>query len=322
MNGNLSREKVAEQNILPDTSNSKTPATSDLRIQQSWERCASAYNLDPSQGWMADVLSGAEFRQASGRSALLLKSAMGEMRRLFDLVQGMGLMVLLADPDATILARCADETHLSVCRRLHLRKGAIWHESAAGTNGVGTCVKEKCPIFLGQGEHWRFCFSLLASYAAPVFDAQGRVAGALNLAAFSGNTTKPYAALVMETLLQSGRRIEEQLFRAHYAGNKILTLGPAEGCSAPLVALNAGGEVIGATHATRTMMGWTDDMIKDHPNLLTELESDTEISLQKAEESVVRSALAASHGNVAATARGLGISRATLYRKMKTLNIQ
>ncbi|WP_338332185.1 helix-turn-helix domain-containing protein [Acetobacter sp. LMG 32666] len=313
---------MAEEDILPHPVNEKTPATSEICIQQSWERCASAYNLDPSQGWIADVLSGAEFRQASGRSSLLLKSAMGEMRRLFDLVQGMGLMVLLADPDATILARCADETHLSVCRRLHLRKGAIWHESAAGTNGVGTCVKEKCPIFLGQGEHWRFCFSLLASYATPVFDAQGRVAGALNLAALSGNSTKPYAALVMETLLQSGRRIEEQLFREQYAGKKILTLGPADGCSSPLVAVNADGEVTGATHATREMMGWTDDMIKDHPNLLTELEAGSEMSLQKAEESVVRSALAASHGNVAATARSLGISRATLYRKMKVLQIQ
>lgn len=322
MNGNQSRARIAEDDILPHPVHERTPATSDTCIQQSWERCASAYNLDPSQGWIADVLSGAEFRQVSGRSSLLLKSAMGEMRRLFELVQGMGLMVLLADPDATILARCVDETHLSVCRRLHLRKGAIWHESAAGTNGVGTCVKEKCPIFLGQGEHWRFCFSLLASYAVPVFDAQGHVAGALNLAAPSGNSTRPYAALVMDTLLQSGRRIEEHLFREHYAGQKILTLGPAEGCSSLLVALNGDGDVTGATHAARRLMGWTDDMIKDHPNLLTELESGSEISLQKAEESVVRSALAASHGNVAATARSLGISRATLYRKMKGLHIQ
>lgn len=322
MNGKRSGKNTADEDLLPSPVNHKTPPISDVRIQQSWERCASAYNLDPSQGWIADVLSGAEFRQASGRSSLLLKSAMGEVRRLFDLVQGMGLMVLLADPDATILARCADETHLSVCRRLQLRKGAVWHESAAGTNGVGTCVKEKCPIFLGQGEHWRFCFALLASYAVPVFDAQGHVAGALNLAAFNGNSTKPYAALIMDTLLQSGRRIEEQLFRAHYAGRKILTLGVAEGCSAPLVALNNAGDVVGATHASRAMMGWTESMIKDHPNLLSELETGSEISLQKAEESVVRSALAVSHGNVAATARSLGISRATLYRKMKGLNIQ
>lgn len=290
-------------------------------VQQSWQRCMSAYNLDPAQGWTADVLSSAEFLHISSRSAILLKSAMGEMRRLFKLVQGMGLMVLLADPDATILARCADETHLSVCRRLYLRKGAIWNEAVAGTNGVGTCIKEQCPIFLGQGDHWRFCFSLLASYAVPLFDAQGQLAGALNLAALSGNTTRPYAALVTETLMLSGRRIEEQLFRTRYEGDRILTLGPAEDCSSPLVAINTDGEVTGATHAARALMGWTDDMIQDHPHLLGELNSEGTVSFEKAEESVIRSALAGCQGNVSATAQSLGVSRATLYRKMKALNI-
>lgn len=321
MSGNERPVPAVENDVLLRRSSQPLQPVSPLYVEQSWERCASAYHLDPSQGWTADVLSGAEFRHVSGRAAVLLKSAMDEMRRLFDLVQGMGLMVLLADPDATILARCVDETHLSMCRRLHLRKGAIWSEAEAGTNGVGTCIKEQCPVFLGQGEHWRFCFSLLASYAVPLFDAQGRVAGALNLAALSGNTTRPYAALVMETLLQSGRRIEEQLFRSRYAGQKILTLGAAEGCSSPLVALNTDGEVTGATHSARTLMGWTDTMIQDHPNLLTELEAGTEVSLQKAEECVVRSALAGCQGNVTATAQSLGISRATLYRKMKALGI-
>lgn len=291
-------------------------------VEHSWQRCASAYHMDPAQGWTPDILSGAEFRHISGRSAVFLKSAMGEMHHLFELVQGMGLMVLLADPTATILARCVDETHLSVCRRLHLRKGAIWSEASAGTNGVGTCMQEKCPVFLGQGDHWRFCFSLLASYAVPVFDAQGHIAGALNMAAMSGDTTRPYANLLMETLKLSGRRIEEDLFRSRYAGEKILALGPADGCSSLFVAVNEAGEVTGATHAARTLMGWTDDMIHERPNLLTELETSTEISFKRAEKCVVRSALAATQGNVSAAARGLGISRATLYRKLKALNIE
>lgn len=88
-----------------------------------------------------------------------------------------------------------------------------------------------------------------------------------------------------------------------------------------MVAINTDGEVTGATHAARTLMGWTDDMIQDHPNLLAELDSEGTVSFQKAEESVVRSALAACQGNVSATAQSLGVSRATLYRKMKALNI-
>lgn len=182
-------------------------------VAKSWQRCAGSYQLDPAQGWRAEILSGAEFRHISGRSATLLKMAVPEMRRLFTLVQGLNLMVLLADSDATILARSVDETHLLTCRRLQLREGAMWDERVAGTNGIGTSVRDGCPIFLGEGEHWRFCFSLLASYAAPIFDSQGRVAGAINLAALSGDSTRPVASLVLETLLQSARRIEERLFR-------------------------------------------------------------------------------------------------------------
>lgn len=290
-------------------------------VQKSWIRCETSYQLDPSQKWKADVLCGAEFRHVSSQSALLLRQASEEMQHLFTLVQGLGLMVLLADPNAMILARCADETHLSVCRRLNLREGAIWNEAIAGTNGIGTCVEDRCPIFLGRGAHWRFCFSLLISYAVPIFDAQGRVAGALNLASMNGKTEKPIDKLLMETLAQSGRRIEEQLFRNSYAGQKILTLGSVRGCSAPLVSINDQGEITGATYAAREWMGWTDQTIAQHPNLLNELEEGSEISFQKAEENVIRSALAVSQGNVTQAARGLGISRATLYRKMKSFGI-
>ncbi len=291
-------------------------------VAKSWQRCVSSYNLDPAQGWQADVLSGAELRHVSTRSASLLRIAMPEMQRLFSLVQGLDFMVLLADPDATILARNIDEAHMGLCRRLALREGAIWSESMAGTNGIGTAVQDGCPIFLGEGEHWRFCFSLLASYAVPIFNAHGQVAGAINLAAFNGDTSRRLAPLVLDTLLQSGRRIEEQLFREYHDGARVLTLGVAEGCSAPLVAINAEGEVTGATHAARTLTGWTDDMIRTHPNLLHRLEAEERVSFRKAEENVIRSALALAHGNVTATARHLGIGRATLYRKMKALGIR
>ena len=296
--------------------------SSTTEVTKSWQRCASSYHLDPSQGWKADVLSGAELRHVSGCSTNLLKTAIPEMRRLFGLMQGLGLMVLLADRDAIILARNIDDGHLPVCRRLELREGAIWSESAAGTNGIGTVAQDRTPIFLGEGEHWRFCFSRLASYAVPVFDARGQVAGVINLAAFNGNTTRPVAPLVLDALQQSGRRIEEQLFRDCYPGARILTLGAAEGCSAPLVSINDDGDIMGATHAARALTGWTDDMISAHPNLLTKLEAGEELSFQKAEENVIRSALALSNGNASATARSLGISRATLYRKMRVLGVR
>mgnify|MGYP003362490000 CR=1 FL=1 len=268
------------------------------------------------------MLSGAEFRHVSGRSAALLRAALPEMRRLFALVRGLDFMVLLADADAMILARCVNETHLSASRRMHLRRGAIWSERTAGTNGIGTAMETCRPIVLGQGEHWRFCLARLASYAVPVFDAQGRVAGALNLAALTGDTTRAAAPLVLEVLAQAGQRIEELLFHTHHAGERIVNLGETRGCSTPLVAVNAQGNITGATHAARALTGWTEGMAA--PPALPDIgpRAEAEISFQQAQANVIRAGLARFHGNATATARGLGISRATLYRKMKCVGIK
>lgn len=280
-----------------------------------------SYHLDPAQEWSADVLSGAEFRHVSMQSALLLRTAIPETRRLFELVRGLGLMVVLADHEATVLTRCFDESHVSICRRIHLQEGAMWSETAAGTNGLGTALMDEAPVALNQGEHWRYCFSMIASYAAPIFDARGGLSGALALSTPNGCMTRKAAPLLIDTIMQSCRRIEEELFRKRYAGYRILTLGTAEGCSSPLVGVDDNGQVIGATHAARCLMGWTDATLLEQPHLLAELQDSNEISFQKAEESVVRSALAALQGNVTVTAKSLGISRATLYRKMKALGI-
>ncbi|GBQ10807.1 Fis family transcriptional regulator [Komagataeibacter rhaeticus] len=300
--------------IRPAPVAEKTPPG---EIERSWQRCAGFYHLDPAQAWTATVLSGAEFRHVSGRSAALVRIALPEMRHLFTLLRGLDLMVLLADADAMILARCVDETQLSASRRLYLRRGAIWNERVAGTNGIGTSVEAGRPIVLGPGEHWRFCLARLTSFAVPLFDARGRMAGALNLAALAGTATRPVAALLLDVLLQAGRRIEELLFRACYPDHRILSLGVAQGCSTPLIALDARGDMAGATRAARMLTGWTEDTggpPSPHDGVVVE---EPDLSFRQAEANVIRAGLARCHGNATATARNLGISRATLYRKMR-----
>jgi transcriptional regulator of acetoin/glycerol metabolism len=49
---------------------------------------------------------------------------------------------------------------------------------------------------------------------------------------------------------------------------------------------------------------------------------ETGADLERAERGALRRALASSGGNVSAAARALGISRATLHRKMRSLGIR
>jgi transcriptional regulator of acetoin/glycerol metabolism len=46
-----------------------------------------------------------------------------------------------------------------------------------------------------------------------------------------------------------------------------------------------------------------------------------EVSWSETEAALIRQALAANRGNMSAAARQLGISRATIYRKSRRLNI-
>lgn len=298
------------------------PAPDAAPIVKSWQRCVSSYRLDPAQSWSADVMSGAEFRTVCARSALLLRAATPETQHLFDLSGGLGLMVVLSDRDATVLARRMNESHVPVCRRIHLQEGAIWCETAAGTNGVGTALADREAVSINPGDHWRYCLSLIASYAAPIFDAHGAVTGALALSAPQGQVNRAMAPLLIDTITHSCRRIEENLFRLCHPKSRIMTLGLAEGCSAPLVSVNEDGQVTGATHAARDLLGWTDETIGNRPNLFSALESSDALSFRRAEESVVQAALAATKGNISAAARNLGISRATLYRKMRASGLQ
>lgn len=300
-------------------------------VARSWERCESLYRMDPSRQWRAEVLSSTELRQINDCAAPLLRVGLPEMQSLFSLVRDLGLMVLLSDARAVLLARCISDCHRAVCRRLHLQEGAVWDEGLAGTNGVGTALREGCSVALTRGDHWRFCFALLESHAVPVFDGQGQLAGALNLASFGNITTRPVAPLLREALFQAARRMEEQLLRGSYPGQRIVTLGPARGSSGPLVAVNEAGDIVGATHAARTMLGWGAGQYgpaADHTGKNVNGAGvfaarppgvERAISFREAEEHVIRTALGLARGNVSAAARHLGISRATLYRKLKAL---
>lgn len=302
-------------------------------VARSWERCQALYRMDPSRQWRAEVLTSTELRQVNDSAAPLLRVGLPEIQSLFGLVRDLGLMVLLSDARAVLLARCISDSHRAVCRRLHLQEGAVWDEGLAGTNGVGTALREGCSVALTRGDHWRFCFALLESHAVPVFDGQGQLAGALNLASFGNESTRPVAPLLREALFQAARRMEEQLLRGRYPGQRIMTLGPARGSSGPLVAVNEAGDIVGATHAARTMLGWGAGQASPPEGPSGKYLTGTGVlatrpcgvervtSFREAEEHVIRTALGLARGNVSAAARHLGISRATLYRKLRALEV-
>ncbi|AFW01157.1 transcriptional regulator Fis [Gluconobacter thailandicus F149-1 = NBRC 100600] len=295
--------------------------TPQAGLSDSWTRCSANYNLDPAERWETRLLSAPELRFVSNRTRLLIQHALPEMERLHSLVMALGFTVMLADANGVVLSRQTSREDLTGCRRWGFQAGALWDEENAGTNSIGTCLQEKKPVMVLQSQHWRLCFRNLTGIAAPLYNANGKLAGVLNICSFAGNDIMPFSSLLMETMISTARQIEERLFRQFFPNETIITLGLATESSTPLVALDPDGHVRGATHSSRMRMHWPDGELEHLPALMNFLDSEDELSFRKAEVHVIRSALATTQGNVSAAARTLGVSRSTLHRKIKALNL-
>ena len=88
-----------------------------------------------------------------------------------------------------------------------------------------------------------------------------------------------------------------------------------------LIAVDEDDLVIGASRAARHMLGLTDELLRNPlpaSDVLGE-QANAELDYATAERGAIQRALARSGGNVSAAANNLGISRATLHRKLKRL---
>ena len=90
---------------------------------------------------------------------------------------------------------------------------------------------------------------------------------------------------------------------------------------AALIAVDQDDLVIGATRSARDVYGLNDDDL-DRPLSLSALQGKT-VDLARdyaqSENRIIQQSLAKSGGNISAAAREMGISRATLHRKLKKI---
>ena len=292
---------------------------------RSWRRCLLDHRLDPERAEAPRVVSGAELRQACGRAGRMLRHADPMLDQLHGLVSGLGYHVLMTDRSGIVMARRVPDGDETGCRKWFLWTGTNWSEAIEGTNGVGTCLIEQRPVTVHQSQHFRRRHTALTCTVAPLFDPAGQLVGALDASSFRPDPTGRIVPLVMAAIRDAARRIEKACFHACHPGQLILALpeGPDD-VSVPLVALDADRRIVGVTHGARVALG-----LDRHAgigtlalgDLLLDASAQEAPSFAAAERSVVAGALVQAQGNVTAAARLLGISRATLHRKIRRLEL-
>lgn len=291
-------------------------------VEASWRRCMTVYGLDPDAPRPTTFLGEAEFRRACERAGPLLQAAEANLDRLFLAVGDAGCCVMLTDAQGVPLARRGTDADDADFRRWGLWTGADWSEAAEGTNGIGTCLAEERALTIHRDQHFHSGHTALSCSAAPIYDHRGELLAALDVSSCRRDLSEAFAGLISTTVVEAARRIEAQVFTQAFERARIVLAGEADRGPASLLAVDRDDLVVGATRAARQRYGITDARIQAGLTADDVLNPDGPgPHLIDGERAVVQQAMARAGGKVAAAARLLGVSRATLHRKLDRLGL-
>lgn len=297
-------------------------AAARSRLAASWRRSMVSHGLDPAHGRAQNFLSSSNIahrRETLGRVMVL---AAPRMDRLFELVGSSGCGIALTDRDGVIIDHRFSDADTSVFEGWGLGLGADWSEASEGTNGIGTCLTEQRAVTIHRNEHFLERNTAMSCIDAPIYGHEGEIIAALDVSSARADQTKTINGMIAAMVSQTATKIEADNFRANFADARIIVTNHDDSESAVLFAVDRDDVIIGATRGARKAY---------QLNICGALAPIPAVDLfgrgagprgfEKAERAAVVRALVRAGDNVSNAARDLGVSRATLYRRMKRLRL-
>ncbi|MDA9529130.1 helix-turn-helix domain-containing protein [Bradyrhizobium sp. CCBAU 25338] len=317
MNGSMPRHHAARVEAAIASGQAARSA-----LVASWRRSSRLHHLDPGGRTAPIRLTEAELQRARERVAPLLAAAQGAMDRLYQAVGAAGCCVLLADGDGVPVDRRGTVADDATFQSWGLWTGALWSEEHEGTNGIGTCLVEQRPLTIDRDQHFFARNTLLSCTAVPIYDHEAALAGVLDVSSCRADRTDAFASLIALATGEAAKRIEADLFRKAFADARIVLTQAADGSCSGLVAVDADDLVIGATRSARVALGIAPGRALQPVPAADLLGGDTARDhLAGGQRAVLQRALLRAGGNVSAAAKALGVSRATLHRKLKRFEL-
>lgn len=323
-------------------------------IQRSWQRCL-AQGRRADEAVAFDAVSAADIRRITEHNQPLIRAAqptlhklaraMADTRYFAILTNAQGVVVTVdgpidpAEPRATAIARV----------------GVDLSERSVGTTAIGAALAEQQPVWLHRGEHFFDANGHYSCAGAPLWGPQGECVGMLDL---TGVDVAERPAL-KHLVTQSARSIENALVLEQDHALLLRLNWPGQHVgedSDGLICVDREGFVVGRNRAASDMLAISQDAVRLHCSdlfalpwehlfdaaqarraateqplwsglrlqVLASLNGDSAsgrgAGLKDIETALIRQAVQAARGNVMEAARALGISRATVYRKLGRRN--
>lgn len=318
-------------------------------IERSWQRCL-AIGHRPGQRLDFDAVSPARARAAAEDNRRLAAAARPVLERLAQALAQTGYFAILTNAGGVVVDAQGAIDRGDRRALLVTRIGTDLSEARVGTTAIGAALAEQQPVWLHRGEHF---FADTAAYScagAPLRGPDGALAGMLDLTGIDVAERPELQHLAA----QAARSIDNALALAvpHALALRLSWPGVAPGGDTDgLLALDGDGRVVAANPAARAMLALppargsvhADELFAmPHASLFDAARQARPIdvplwsglrlcvlaggpgqttagaapSLKAVEGALIRQAVDEARGNVALAARRLGISRATLYRRL------
>jgi sigma-54 dependent transcriptional regulator, acetoin dehydrogenase operon transcriptional activator AcoR len=173
-------------------------------------------------------------------------------------------MVVLTDATGVILHSIGDDDFLERASKVALKPGAVWTETAKGTNAIGTALVEETATLVHADEHYVHANHFLTCSAAPILDPRGNILGVLDV---SGDH-RGYHQHTMALVKMSARMIENgwlsddyrNVMRLHFHSRVEFIGTLMEG----ILAVAADGKIVGANRAALEQLAMSSAALRMH----------------------------------------------------------
>ncbi len=323
-------------------------------IERSWRRCL-AQGQRPDHRVAFDTIPAQALRRVEEGNHALLQAARPVLERLGRAIAHSRYFAILTDAQGVVVDVNGPIDRSDRRAHLITRIGVDLSERAVGTTAIGAALTELQPVWLHRGEHFFHDTSVYSCAGAPVFGPDGRCAGMLDLTGIEvvGRPELKHLAAQSARSIENALALavpHALLLRLNWPGRGFGD--ESEG----LLCVDGEGWVVSANPASRQMLSQLAAPGRSHCSELFALPwerlfdasghealevplwsgltlqvlaqpagaqplprpaaPDRRLPLKDLEAELIRKAVLEARGNVMEAARMLGISRATVYRKL------
>lgn len=109
------------------------------------------------------------------------------------------LCIVITDAQGNVIRLLGDEEELLHLHQAGLSENTSLSEISAGSNGIGTCIYTRKPVYISHNEHYKEPLYPFITYGAPIFDERNEIVAVFGVVARRENPDLTWLNLVSQT---------------------------------------------------------------------------------------------------------------------------